>query len=59
MRGPVTANIICIWEGGESEDVVPGNAAASIDEDSLGVSWGVGYGGVVEGEDVPTDLPSR
>lgn len=32
---PVAADIVGIWEVGDCEDVVPCNAATSIDEDSL------------------------
>lgn len=35
VRGPVAADIVGVWEVGGGEDVVPGNAATAVDENSL------------------------
>ena len=39
VGGPVAANVVGVWEVWGGEDVVPGNAATAVDEDSLGVGW--------------------
>lgn len=39
VGGPVAPDVVGIWEVGDSEDVVPDNAATSVDEDSLGTNW--------------------
>ena len=35
VRGPVAADVVGVWEVGDGEDVVPGSAAAAVDEDGL------------------------
>ena len=35
VGGPITASVVCVWEGGGGEDIVPDDAATAIDEDGL------------------------